>query len=297
VDVEDALHRQGLLPLLRSAPTSTATRLEAIPAPGATILLEATATLPTLVPTEPAPGLGTPRLEATTARATTPLPLIPTETPTLLLGASRLDAVSTGPHLPGETPPGLLLGSGTPLLEAPPSLRSTRRETRPLGLTSGLPAPLAHETASGLGTVAPREPTPRREALIRPRTGLFTGVLARTPEPTLVALATPRLLRSRFLGPVPTPDVGRMPSPITTPPVRGWPLAPQAEALALLEQLALAHHVPEDALDLGLLPGVQAGELQELLHPERVLGFGQMSFQVLRKFGHESSQGGERNGP
>jgi hypothetical protein len=95
---------------------------------------------------------------------------------------------------------------------------------------------------------------------------------------------------------VPTPDVGRLP-PTLAAPVRGWPLALQAEALALLGQLAPAHHVPEDALDLRLLPRVQAGELEELLHPERVLGFGQVSLQVLRKFGHESSQGRERNGP
>jgi hypothetical protein len=90
-------------------------------------------------------------------------------------------------------------------------------------------------------------------------------------------------------------DVGRMPPPIAS--IRGWSLALQAEALALLEQLAPAYQLPEDALDLGLLSRMQAGELEELLHPEGVLGFGQMSLQVLRKFGHERSQRREPNGP
>jgi hypothetical protein len=64
----------------------------------------------------------------------------------------------------------------------------------------------------------------------------------------------------------------------------------QAEALALLLQLAPPDHVPEGALELRLLPGVQSGELEELLDPERVLGFRQVALHVLRKFGHKRSQ-------
>jgi hypothetical protein len=73
-------------------------------------------------------------------------------------------------------------------------------------------------------------------------------------------------------------------------PAGGRPLAAQAEALALLEQLAAAHQVPQGALELGLLPGVEMGELQQLLDAEGVLGLGQVSLHIMRKIGHERSR-------
>jgi len=47
------------------------------------------------------------------------------------------------------------------------------------------------------------------------------------------------------------------------------------EALALLDDVALAHQLPEGALELGLLARVQARESQELLDAQRVVGFGE----------------------
>jgi hypothetical protein len=86
------------------------------------------------------------------------------------------------------------------------------------------------------------------------------------------------------------PDLGRVPPAIATAPGRVWPPALQAEALALLEQLAAPDHLAQGALELGLLPGVQVGELQQLMDAERVLGLGEVSLHVTRKIGHERSR-------
>ncbi|PTL85272.1 hypothetical protein DAT35_00665 [Vitiosangium sp. GDMCC 1.1324] len=91
--------------------------------------------------------------------------------------------------------------------------------------------------------------------------------------------------------------MGRLRPAITDAPRRGWLLAPQAEALALLDQLASPDHLPEGALELGLLPGVQLGESEQILDAERMLGLRQVSPYVLKKVGHESSQNGEPDGP
>jgi hypothetical protein len=77
----------------------------------------------------------------------------------------------------------------------------------------------------------------------------------------------------------------------------GWPLSLQAEALALLGQLAPADHVPEGALELRLLTGMQVGEPEQFLDAEGLLGLGEVSPHVLKKVGHESSQRGGPGGP
>jgi hypothetical protein len=69
-----------------------------------------------------------------------------------------------------------------------------------------------------------------------------------------------------------------------------WPLLLQAEALAVLDERALAHHVPERALEPGLLSGVQPGQPEQFLDSERMLRLRQVPLHVLRQFNHKRSQ-------
>ena len=92
------------------------------------------------------------------------------------------------------------------------------------------------------------------------------------------------------------------PGPAPTPAFlhghgRGGLRVAQAEALALLEQGAVADHVPEDTLELGLLARVQLGEFEQFLDAERVFGLGEETLHILRNVGHERSHDRAPRGP
>jgi hypothetical protein len=305
VHVEDALEGGDLLPLapVPPSPAATAPGLETRLALGtpsaasrAAILLETAAALAgpaALVPGETAPGLETARLLGTAASG---LRLLAVASP-LGTGASGLEtaaALAAGPTalVPGETAPGL----GPLRRRRAARWRSTALvpgETAP-----GLHAALAHETAPRLGHALLGEASPGSET----RIGLGTDVLTRATGPTLVTASLTPGPRSAALllptatpatGPLllaPPPDMGRVRPAVSIALEGDWPPALQAEALALLEQLAAADHVAQGALELGLLTRVQVGQLQQFLDAERMLGLGQVSLHVTRKIGHERSR-------
>jgi hypothetical protein len=109
----------------------------------------------------------------------------------------------------------------------------------------------------------------------------------------LVPLGRPRT--SGHVRLAPTPDARGSGSSISPGVCR--PLGLEQETLALLEHLAPAHQLPQRALELGLLAGVQPGEPEEFLDSERLVRFRQESLHIMRKFGHEWSQTKKPEGP